>query len=171
MSDLTSNASGTWAEVHAREHVVRYRRSGSGDVVVLLGVGAGPVLCPGLEETIGRIGRALTPDLGDPADQPVEQRLGAFLEGIGAAGVSVLVAHQALIAPVLALALLEPELIGRVVVVADGIATGTPLDASLASAQRPVPLPVHLLARDLPPADAEPALLHFLRPVPGTGRS
>lgn len=172
MSDLNANAApGTWAEVHAREHVVRYRRSGSGGVVVLLGLVEGRTPWPRLEETIGRVGRALTPDLGDPADQPVGQRLAAFLEGIGAHGVSVLVAHQALVAPVLAMALLEPELIGRVVVVADGIATGTPLDASLAGEQRPVPLPVLLLARELPSADAEPALLRFLRPLPATGRS
>jgi hypothetical protein len=172
MPDLTSSATpGTWAEVHARDHVVRYRRSGSGGVIVLLGVGEGRALWPGLEETVGRIGRVMIPDLGDPTDQPVECRLAAFLEGIGATGVPVLVANQALVAPVLALALLEPELIGRVVVVADGVATGTPLDASLAGEQRPVPLPVLLLARDLPPGDAEPALVRFLRPVPGAGRS
>jgi hypothetical protein len=172
MSDLTSSATpGTWAEVHARDHVVRYRRSGAGAVVVLLGAGQGRTPWPALEETIGRVGRVVVPDLGDPADQPVERRLAAFLEGIGATGVSVLVTHQAFVVPVLALALLEPELIGRVVVIADGIAAGTPLDASLAGEQRPEPLPVLLLARDMPPGDAEPALARFLRPVPVAGRS
>jgi hypothetical protein len=160
-------AAGTWAEVHARDQVVRYRRSGTGAVVLLLGAGHGHIRWAGLEPALGRHGRVMVPDLGDPDDQPVERRLGAFLEGIGATAVSVLVVQHAVMAPVLTLALREPELIGRVAIVADGIPADAPQEATLAGGARPAPLPLLLLARALPSDEALPALVRFLCPGDG----
>jgi hypothetical protein len=163
----------SWAEVHAREHVVRYRRSGAGPVIVLLGGADGAARWPTLEDTLSRIGRVLTPEIApnEPAGRHLDAWLAAFLEGIGASGIAIVVADDSCAAPVLAMALLEPELIRSVVWIAEGVTAGTPLVTSLAGAQRAVPLPMLLLASKLSYGDAEPALIRFLQPTPAGRRS
>jgi len=157
----------TWAEVRAHDHVMRYRRSGAGRVVLVLHAdgddGAADSLWPELAAALAERFRLIVPEApADGADvADVSAWLGDFLEGLGAAGVA-LVAADRLCIPALELALLDADQIARVVLVPGGPATESGLDGALATTARRTSIPLLVVRRGTPAAEAVPLVMGFL---------
>src|SRR3712207_2802925 len=82
----------TWAEVRARGHVMRYRRSGTGRTVVAFGSTAHPnPAWPELLDALGAGFRLIVPD-PPAAEEDVPCWLSGFLEGLGVSNVRILAA-------------------------------------------------------------------------------
>ena len=154
----------TWAEVRAHDHVMRYRRSGAGRVVLVLHAdgddGAADSLWPELAAALAERFRLIVPEA--PADgADVSAWLGDFLEGLGVSGVA-LVAADRLCIPALELALLDTDQIARVVLVPGGRGTETVLDGALATSARQASLPLLIVRRGMPADEAVPLVTGFL---------
>ena len=90
----TARPTETWAEVRAHEQVIRYRRSGIGQSIVLLRPSECPEgLWPELPDALAGRFRLIVPDL-PPAGVDIAAWLSDFLEGLGIAGVTVIATHQ-----------------------------------------------------------------------------
>lgn len=135
---------------------MRYRRAGCGLAVLVLGP-----LWPELLEALAARYRVIVPDL--PArGADVVPWLADFLEGLGLANVTVVAADPSCEAA-LDLALVAVDQVARLVVVA------APRDTPLTAA-RAVLVPLLLVPRELPAAEALPLVARFLAgegaPVP-----
>jgi hypothetical protein len=150
-----------WAEVRAHEHVMRYRRSGTGRAVLLLHDGQGgepfwPELPPALD---GRF-RVIVPQT--PAlDVDIVGWLADFLEGLGLTDVGILVADE-LCTQAIELTLLDADQIGRIVLVPRGRGDAPGLTGSLATAARRTTVPLLVVRRGLPAEEALPVIGRFL---------
>lgn len=147
----------TWAEVRARGHVMRYRRSGTGRTVVAFGSPGYPdPVWPELLDVLGAGFRLIVPEL--PAtEEDVPCWLSGFLEGLGVSNVRILAAGRLCI-PVLQLTLVEGDQIAGVVLVADddqGEALATTLDE--------VSVPILVIGRGQPANEVVPLVTGFLR--------
>lgn len=107
-----------WAEVRARGESVRYRRSGSGPTVVIVGPGDAGGLWEALELALVASCRVLSPRWGVLSPADVGERVDAFLEGLGAQGVTVILTDPALVEPLRALQARIPDTVTRVLLVA-----------------------------------------------------
>lgn len=106
----------TWAEVRAGDRVTRYRRAGTGPIVLLLHrLGEHDGLWPELPSALARGARVVTPELAPDAPDVADRLLG-FLEGLGASEVGV-VAAAPFCAAALDLALRDGGPVGRTVLV------------------------------------------------------
>ncbi|HET7459500.1 MAG TPA: hypothetical protein VFJ74_17750 [Gemmatimonadaceae bacterium] len=157
-----------WAEVRARDHVMRYRRAGAGRAVVVLHpahtASDGAALWPGTADAlVAARFRVIVPELlpttTDAGDVAVW--LLDFLDGLGAEGVAV-VATEPLCVAALELALLDADRVSRVVLVPGGRADETGLDGALATSTRASSVPLLVVRRGLPAADALPLVTRFL---------
>jgi pimeloyl-ACP methyl ester carboxylesterase len=148
------------AEVRAHNQVIRYHRSGTGPVVLLLGAddGASP-LWPELLRALTDGFRLIVPVL--PAADTAAALLADFLEGLGVAGVSVIASSQYCI-PALELALRDVDQIARVVLVPDGHPAGSAWDGALATRAREAPVPLLVIRRGTLASEALTLLAHFL---------
>lgn len=164
MPDHTPHPSASaWAEVRANDHVVRYRRSGGGPIAILLADDDQALPWPGLDSALERRHRLLIPRFPGGNGVMGEDGLGGFLEGLGARAVSIIVVHQPLVTPVIALALRQPDVIARIAIVTDTtIAEGTPVGLLRDEAADLSPTRLLLLPRALDAVEAIPALLGFL---------
>ena len=150
-----------WAEVRAHEHVMRYRRSGTGEAVLLLHDGeADEPFWPELLTVLDTHFRVIIPQAPAPGVDMVGW-LGDFLEGLGLTDVALLVANE-LSTRAIELALLDADQIGRVVLVPSGQGDGAGLSGSLATATRRTTVPLLLVRRGLPAAEAVPLIARFL---------
>ena len=153
----------SWAEVRAHNHVMRYRRSGAGRVVLVLHPAdddGADSLWPELAAALAERFRLIVPEA--PADgADVSAWLGDFLEGLGVSGVA-LVAADRLCIPALELALLDADQIARVVLVPGGPATESGLDGALATTARRTSIPLLVVRRGTPAAEAVPLVMGFL---------
>lgn len=151
----------TWAEVRARDHVMRYRRSGAGPAVLLLCSADGPEpLWPELLQLLATRSRLIVPEV-PAAGADVASWLTDFLEGLGTARVAV-VAAAPFCLPALELALLDRDQVARLVLVPGGGAEETGLGGVLTTATRPAPVPLLMVRRGLPAAEAMPLVMRFL---------
>lgn len=107
-----------WAEVRARGESVRYRRSGSGPTVVIVGPGDAGGLWETLELALVASCRVLAPHWGALTAANVGARMDAFLEGLGIHDVTVILTDPALVEPLRALQARIPETVTRVLLVA-----------------------------------------------------
>ena len=149
-----------WLEVRARDHVMRYRRWGTGPSVLLLAAADAPdPLWPELLEALGARFRLIVPELS-PAEPDPTALLTAFLEGIGTTSAAV-VAVDALCVAALELALRGGEQIGRLVLVPDGPVEDTGLEGALATVTSPA-IPLLVVRRRLPAGEALPLVTGFL---------
>jgi pimeloyl-ACP methyl ester carboxylesterase len=155
----------TFAEVRARDQVMRYRRAGAGrPVVVLRPPGDTPPLWPELDESLAASFRVITPEV--PANgADVARWLGDFLEGVGLDRVT-LVAADDFCLPALERVLLCADQVERLVLVPAGYADETGLDGTLGTALAGVAVPLLVVRRGLPASEALPLLLHFLESQP-----
>ena len=167
------NPAESWAEVRAHDHVTRYRRLGTGRAVLLLGAARDgatdrgvpdeePPLWPELSGAIAARFRLIVPEMpAATACADVAVWLADFLEGLGTSGVSV-VATDRLCMPALELALRDAEQVARVVLVARGRAEEPGLGGRLATATRQAVVPLLVVRRALPAAEALPLVTRFL---------
>ena len=152
-----------WAQVHAREHVTRYLRRGTGRPLVALSDDTAtdtpwPVLAAALSARY----RVLLPEIPAGATAGAfASWLDAFLDGVGAEPVS-LVAFGARCAEVLAFAAEDAGRLGRVVLVPGDAEEVVPLARSA-----PSPVPVMVVPPAAPTAMAFGAVQRFLEGAGG----
>src|SRR4051812_29110912 len=121
MSNTSATAIATfepWAEVRCSDRVMRYRRSGTGPTLLLLGAEAGP--SPISTELVAALGarfRVIVPDI--PAGVSVTAWIAEFLEGLGTCQVAILGANHLCMAT-LELAFRGIEQVRQVVLIPDG---------------------------------------------------
>ena len=136
------------AEVRAREHVIRYRRAGSGAPVLVL-VHPDVRVSPGWSELLPALAsrfRVLIPEL-DTAVAPSEWLTG-FLEGLGASTVDV-IADDPFWLPAVQLALADQDQVARLVVVVSESDDDVSLTSALAAGPRSAAIPLLLVARNV----------------------
>ena len=165
LSDTTGHATESWAEVRARDQVMRYRRSGVGRAVLLVlrpPHDSAP-LGPGVVEALGEQFRVIAPE-APAAEADAACWLGDFLEGLGMSNVSIL-AMGCFCIPALELALLESDQIARIVLVPDG--AGRALRAAgcglLQTETRHLPVPLLVVRRGQSADEMLPLVTGFLR--------
>ena len=150
----TERPADAWAEVHAGHTVMRYRRSGAGRAVIVLGpLGGEP--WPGLGDALAARFRVIEPDIPEGADLGW---LSGFLEGLGMRGLSVIAADPWVV-PLLQVVSDDADRFARIVLVPEGTCDGAEShrDAIAGSAVRLLVAP-----RELPAADALLDVLLFL---------
>jgi hypothetical protein len=149
------------AEVRAHDQVMRYRRSGVGRAVLVLGPTDGTQpLWPELTDALAARFRVIVPEV--PAtDTGVSAWLADFVEGLGITGIGV-VAAERLSIPTLELALLDPERVARVVLVRDDATGEAGLDGGPGIAAREGPVPLLVVRRGLATGEALPLVTRFL---------
>ena len=157
-----------FAEVRARDHVMRYRRTGAGRAVLVLCAGGAAEgdstpLWPELPGELAAHFRVLVPEVpaAATAEGDVAVWLVDFLDGLGAAGVAVVATERFCVAA-LELALLDADRVARVVLVPGGRAEETGLDGALATPSRGDDIPILVVRRGLPADEALPLVTHFL---------
>jgi hypothetical protein len=144
----------SWAEVRARGHVVRYRRSGTGRPVVVFGLPEhADTAWPELLDALGAAFRLLVPE-PPPSEEDIPCWLSSFLEGLGISSVRILAAGR-LCSPVLQLALVEGEQIAGVVLITDHGDAGPAVGE--------LTVPVLVVDRSLPAEELVPLVTKFLR--------
>jgi pimeloyl-ACP methyl ester carboxylesterase len=149
----------TLAEVRAHNQVMRYRRAGTGRPLVVLG-GGPDALWPELEPDLATRYRVVTPEVpGHDGDAAAWAR--DFLEGVGLDRVVLLAAEPFCIAA-LELVLLDADRVERLVLVPSGDAGVTGLDGTLATTLEGAGVPLLVVRRGLPLAEALPLLRAFL---------
>ena len=165
MSDTIEFLPERRAEVRVAGYVTRYVRRGVGRPVVLLAPPSETdALRPELLDAIAAHHRLVLPEL------PVHEAgfsswLRGFLDGVGLPLVSLIAAGSCCL-PAVELALLDPERFERLVLVPDGCAEVTGLMGMLGTEGRPGTLPVLVLRRAAPAADALQLVEPFLLSAP-----
>lgn len=156
------------AEVRVRDQVMRYRRSGGGLPVVVLGSPGEPEpLWPGLHEALSSRFRLIVPEL-PRCDSDVAAWLSAFLEGLGSTEVRVIASSEFCV-PALELALGDLDRIARVVLVPVGEAGESGLDGRVAAIARRAEVPLLVVPSGSPAAEAIPLVVGFCEDGRGKG--
>jgi hypothetical protein len=144
-----------WAEVRARNQVVRYRRSGAGRAVLLLhGPGDADAIWPELMDVLHTGFRLIVPT-PPPADVALEPWLAVLLDGLGMSNVAV-IATDAFSSAAVDRALAEPDQIAAVVLVSR--------DEDSPSTATRFAVPLLVLRRDQPAHEIMPLVLGLLAP-------
>lgn len=156
-------APAAWAEVRARDSVMRYRRSGVGRTVLVLlpAAGEATALWPELLEELFERHRLIVPEMPEADDAHVAGWLQGFLEGLGVREVTV-VAAAPFVVPAFELALCDADQVARLVLVPEGLGDPEGLDGAIATRAREGTLPFLLVRRELPAETALPRILGFL---------
>lgn len=149
-----------WAEVRASDRVMRYRRSGAGPTVLLLGTNEGPSpVLPELLQALGARCRLIAPEI--PSNANATLWLSEFLEGIGTCPVTILAANGACIAAI-ELAFRDLEQIKRLVLIPDGEPDDSTSEGALSTTLGSPTIPVLIVRPGLAAADAIPLVTNFL---------
>ncbi len=154
------------AEVRAHNNVMRYRRSGAGQCVLLLGADRGPApLWPELTHVLASNFRLIVPDLPErDTHQNLVRWLSGFLEGLGTASVAVLAAGDFCM-PALELAARDLDQVARLVLVpdeGDGWMEEDPPEAPLTASAQVGSVPLLVVTRRLGASAALPTISRFL---------
>ena len=151
----------TWAEVRAHDRVMRYRRCGAGQAILVLRPADGPEpLWPELARALAANCRVIAPDV--PAGADVAAWLSDFLDGLGLARIAV-VACDAFCVAALELALLDPDRVAGLVLVADGASDAGGVDGVTATTtERAGAVPLLVVRRGLAVEQALPRVTRFL---------
>ena len=156
----------TWGEVHAHQRVMRYRHSGAGPAVVLLGADAAAFsrsgdLWPELPSLLQAHFRVVIPQLpADVADVAIS--LECLLDGVGATGIGV-IAGGPYCYPAVELALSGRDYVSRLVLVGDGNTNeASPADSAVSNALQ---VPLMVLSRRLTISRVMDLAVPFLRGI------
>jgi hypothetical protein len=153
------------AEVRVGGYVTRYVRRGVGRPVVLLAAPSETnALWPELLDAIAAQRRLVLPDV-PVSEARFSSWLRGFLDGVGLPLVSLIAAGSCCL-PAVELALLDPDRFERLVLIPDGCAEVTGLMGRLGTEGRPGTLPVLVLRRAAPAADALQLVEPFLLDAP-----
>jgi len=149
-----------WAEVRARDRVVRYRRTGTGPIVLLL-AHEDTRLRDGLVRTLSENFRLLDPDMAE-TEIKVAECLAEFLEGLGTTTVNVVAVGRFCI-PAIELALRDGggDQIDRVVLIPDGEECEAASEGAIATTSPRISMPL-LIVRGVAPAAVLPLVSQFL---------
>jgi hypothetical protein len=153
----------TWGEVHAHERIMRYRHSGAGPAVLLLGAdvqGHSGDLWPELPALLQSHFRVVIPQLPSDIDE-VARSLECLLDGVGATGIG-LIAGGPYCQPAMDLATGGGEFVKRLVLV--GLDNTAELKVPGAAANSAA-VPILVLSRRLSVAKAMARALPFLRGI------
>ena len=162
-----AHSHGTWAEVRARDRVMRYRRSGVGRTVLVLTSHDDPEsLWPELLDALGTGYRLIVPE-APAGDSDVATWIADFLEGLGVSNVSLLAADRFCI-PALEVALLEGDQVARIVLVPPGNGRAGDGGAALVTGTRQARVPLLVVQRGQPAIETVPAITAFLGEVTGS---
>jgi len=159
----TVSAPDTWGEVHAHERVVRYRHSGAGPAVLLLGVTLSPSgdLWPELPALLQSRFRVVIPQLPESMED-VARSLECLLDGVGASGIG-LIAGGPYALPAVELAMGRSDFVSRLVLVGDGnVSDSSPTESATTTALR---VPLLVLSRRLSVSKAVELAVPFLRGI------
>lgn len=163
MSNTPATAPATpepWAEVRASDRVMRYRRSGTGPTLLLLGADAeSSPLSTELVAALGARFRVIIPDVPTPAG--VTEWVAEFLEGLGTCEVAILAANH-LCMPAIELAFRGIEQIKRLVLIPDGEPDDSTSEGAITAAVGAPAIPVLIVRPGLGAAEALPLVTSFL---------
>ena len=163
MSNTPATAIATsepWAEVRASDRVMRYRRSGAGPTLVLLGYQAeSSPISTELVTALGAQFRVIVPDV--PARASVTDWVAEFLEGLGTCEVAILAANH-LCMPTIELAFRGIEQIKRLVLIPDGEPDDSTAEGAITAAVGAPAIPVLIVRPGLGASEALPLVTTFL---------
>ena len=117
-SPLPVPSSDGWCEVRAHNRVMRYRRAGTGSVILMLGVESLVLIWPELPRLLTADFRTIVPDLPKEVDEATGW-LSSLLDGLGIGRTAVLAAEP-YHSTARALAVADREKVRHVVLVHDG---------------------------------------------------
>jgi hypothetical protein len=162
MSNTPASAIATsepWAEVRASDRVMRYRRSGAGPTLLLLGGTAeSPTISTELVAALGARFRVIVPEI---TGESVTTWITEFLEGLGTCEVAILAADH-LCMPVIELAFRGIDQIKRLVLIPDGEADDSTSEGAITAAVGSPPIPVLIVRPGLSVGEALPLVTSFL---------
>jgi hypothetical protein len=143
------------------ERVTRYVRRGAGHpVLVLRDEADDSPLWPALVDTLAQRYRVILPESPD-GDAGWMAWIRGFIDGVGCLPVTLIAAGE-FCPPALELALLDPDRLARLVLVPCGGAEETGLTGALATQPRSRALPVLVVRRESPAADAVALVERFV---------
>jgi hypothetical protein len=163
MSNTPATAIATsepWAEVRASDRVMRYRRSGTGPTLLLLGADAEP--SPISTELVAALGvsfRVIVPDV--PAASTATGWIAEFLEGLGTCEVAILAANH-LCMPAIELAVRGVDQVKRLVLIPDGEPDDSTSEGAITAAVGTPAIPVLIVRPGLSVAETLPLVTTFL---------
>lgn len=142
--------------------MIRYRRFGAGQPVLLLQASARLTPLSEVAECLGADYRVIAPDLpANAAD--ITARLASFLEGVGVSGLRV-VAVGDFCLPALEMVLSAPDQVARLILVPDRWqGADRPLEGSLGTAVRRSPVPLLIVPRAQATDLVQPLVRSFLQ--------
>lgn len=162
LSDVALSAGGeAWSEIRTREHIVRYRRSGSGPALLLLDSPAeSGAIWPEVVDVLSAGRRLIVPEPPSP-DTEVEPWLSVLFDGLGMSNVTV-VASDGFCIAALERALLEPDRIARVILVCRGRGSEGGVRGAIDSVPHLATVPLLVLRRERPASEILPLVERFL---------
>ena len=159
----TTHPGDSFAEVRAHDHVMRYRRAGTGRPLLVLRSSLEPhPLWAELDDALVGAFRVFTPDVPS-AGVDVAAWMRDFLEGVGLERVAI-IADDSLCITALEMVLLNADQVERMVLVPAGTASETGLDGTLATSLAGIAVPLLVVRRGLTASEAIPLLMRFLGP-------
>jgi hypothetical protein len=152
--------SDSWAEVRASDRVMRYRRSGAGPTLVLLGADAGPSpLSTELVAALGARFRVIVPEV--PAGANVASFVPEFLEGLGTCHVTLVAANH-LCMSAIELAFRGIDQIQRLVLIPDAEPDDSSSELAITTTLGTPPIPALIVRPGLSVTDTLPLVTSFL---------
>ena len=152
--------SDSWAEVRASDRVMRYRRSGAGPTLVLLGADTGPSpLSTEMVAALGERFRVIVPEV--PAGASVSNFVPEFLEGLGTCHVSLIAANHLCMAAI-ELAFRGIDQIRRLVLIPDAEPDDSTAERAITTALGNPPIPALIVRPGLTVTDTIPLVTTFL---------
>ena len=152
--------SDSWAEVRASDRVMRYRRSGAGPTLVLLGADAGPSpLSTELVAALGARFRVIVPDV--PPGANVAAFIPEFLEGLGTCHVTLVAANHLCMAAI-ELAFRGIDQIQRLVLIPDAEPDDSSSERAITATLGTPPIPALIVRPGLSADDTLTLVTSFL---------
>lgn len=147
------------AELRASDRVMRYRRSGAGQTVILLGADAGPAPLPtDLVAALREQFRVIDPEL--PVGTDAFTWLADFLEAFGSSGLTIVAANH-LCMPAIELAF-HSEQIRRMVLIPDGEPDDSTAEGAIRTSLGTALVPVLIVRPGLSANASIPIVTNFI---------
>lgn len=147
------------AELRASDRVMRYRRSGAGQTVILLGADAGPApLSNELVQALREGFRVIDPEL--PVGVDAFTWLADFLEAFGSSELTIVAANH-LCMPAIELAF-HSEQIRRMVLIPDGEPDDSTAEGAIRTSLGSTLVPVLIVRPGLSPDTSIPIVTNFI---------
>jgi len=162
---LTPSADETSGHVYARDRIIRFRRFGpaGAPAVALLGADASDDIWTDLAGLLAADHRVYVPALQPTPDVATEQ-LSGLLEGLGLSR-TCLIAGGAFALPAMELAMGPRDAVSRLVLV--GAGNGGDEQGKLSTRSSALPIPLLVLPRRIPVAEAHALLRSFMDSAAG----